>query len=86
MSAGGIVPRRPFRAAARYTLKNAQMRRNLQYATTIIREKRLRAVAELPNWEDLRDQGAALKDFSIVHLADLLLDLEAATHLLHLNR
>ncbi|WP_034388937.1 lactate utilization protein B [Deinococcus sp. YIM 77859] len=78
MSAGGIKPARPFSQAAQITLANAQMRRNLRHATTTIREKRLRAVAELPDWEALREEGAALKDFSLAHLADLLLDLEAA--------
>ncbi|WP_216326323.1 LutB/LldF family L-lactate oxidation iron-sulfur protein [Deinococcus aestuarii] len=78
MSAGGIVPQRTFQEAARATLANAQMRRNLQHATTTIREKRLRAVAELPDWEDLRIQGAAIKDHVMANLGDYLLDLEAA--------
>ena len=50
-----------FPAAARETLQNAQLRRNLGKATTTIREKRLRAVGELPDWEALRDAGAAIK-------------------------
>lgn len=78
MSAGGIVPRRTFQDAAHETLANAQMRRNLGHATTTIRDKRLRAVAELPDWEELRTQGAAVKDHALAHLADYLLDLEAA--------
>ena len=41
MSAGGIHPARPFPDAARDTLGDAQMRRNLRHATTTIREKRL---------------------------------------------
>ncbi|GBF06177.1 iron-sulfur cluster binding protein [Deinococcus aerius] len=78
MSAGGIVPRQSFQEAARVTLANAQMRRNLGHATTTIREKRLRAVSELPNWEELRDEGAALKDHVLANLGDYLLDLEAS--------
>ncbi|MEF2279451.1 LutB/LldF family L-lactate oxidation iron-sulfur protein [Deinococcus sp. YIM 134068] len=78
MSAGGIIPRKTFQDAAHETLSNAQMRRNLQHATTTIRDKRLRAVSELPDWEELRTQGAAVKDHALAHLGDYLLDLEAA--------
>lgn len=52
------------------------MRRNLRHATGTIREKRLRAVAELPNWEALRTQAAALKDAAMSNLAEHLLTLE----------
>ncbi len=78
MSAGGIRPARPFPDAARETLADHQMRRNLRHATTTIREKRARAVAELPDWEALRDEGAALKDAALADLATHLLDLEAS--------
>ena len=78
MSAGGIHPPRPFPDAARDTLGDAQMRRNLRHATTTIREKRLRAVAELPDWEAIRAQGAALKDATLADLAEHLLTLEAS--------
>nr|WP_246351649.1 lactate utilization protein B [Deinobacterium chartae] len=54
------------------------MRRNLRHATTTIRDKRQRAVSELPDWEALRDEGAALKDHALANLGELLLDLEAA--------
>jgi L-lactate utilization protein LutB len=50
-----------FPAAAHETLQNAQLRRNLGKATTTIRAKRLRAIGELPDWEALRDAGAAIK-------------------------
>lgn len=78
MSAGGIHPALPFPEAARDTLQDAQMRRNLKHATTTIREKRLRAVAELPDWEALRTRGAALKDAALSDLAEQLLTLETA--------
>ncbi|MGY2893996.1 LutB/LldF family L-lactate oxidation iron-sulfur protein [Deinococcus sp. UYEF24] len=76
MSAGGIHPARPFPAAAHDTLQDSQMRRNLRHATGTIREKRLRAVAELPDWEALRTQAAALKDAAMSNLAEHLLTLE----------
>ena len=78
MSAGGIKPARPFQEAAKTTLANAQMRRNLRHATGTIREKRLRAVAELPDWEDLRTQAAAIKDRVLGDLAEQLLTLEGS--------
>ncbi|WP_202630356.1 lactate utilization protein B [Deinococcus alpinitundrae] len=78
MSAGGIRPPRPFPDAARETLQDTQMRRNLKHATTTIREKRLRAVAELPDWEEIRTRGAALKDVALADLAEHLLMLEAS--------
>ncbi|MDB5045481.1 MAG: hypothetical protein JWQ08_1531 [Deinococcus sp.] len=78
MSAGGLHPAKPFPDAARETLEDAQMRRNLRHATTTIREKRLRAVEEVPNWEDIRTQGAAVKDAVLDDLAEHLLTLEAS--------
>ncbi len=50
-----------FQTAARSSLADSQLRRNLGKATTLIREKRLRAVAEVPDWEALRDAGEAIK-------------------------
>ena len=76
MSGGGIRPDRSFREAAKATLGDAQMRRNLRHATTTIREKRARAVAELPNWEALRLAGAAIKDEALSRLETLLPELE----------
>lgn len=78
MSRGGIKPAKPFPKAAHDTLENAQMRRNLRHATTTIREKRLRAIQELPNWEAIRREGEALKDEALSNLGTLLPQLEAA--------
>ena len=78
MSGGGIHPEKPFREAAKATLADAQMRRNLRHATTTIREKRARAVAELPDWEALRVAGAAIKDEALANLTTLLPQLEEA--------
>ena len=52
-----------FQSAARVTLADAQLRRNIGKATGLIRAKRERAVAELPDWEAAArrrrgDQGA----------------------------
>jgi L-lactate dehydrogenase complex protein LldF len=78
MSGGGIKPKDSFAVAAHETLNNSQMRRNLGRATTTIREKRLRAVSELSDWESIRSQGAAIKDEAMANLAQNLLALEAS--------
>ncbi|HEX6869154.1 MAG TPA: hypothetical protein VF119_10140, partial [Candidatus Limnocylindrales bacterium] len=44
----------PFPVAARTALADDQLRRNLRHATTTIRTKRARAVAERDDWEELR--------------------------------
>jgi L-lactate dehydrogenase complex protein LldF len=67
-----------FPAAARETLADAQLRRNLGKATSTIRAKRLRAVSELPDWEALRDAGEAIKSRAMATLPEQLERLEAA--------
>jgi L-lactate dehydrogenase complex protein LldF len=67
----------PFPEAARAALGDAQLRRNLRHATTTIRTKRGRAVAERPDWEALRLAGAAIKDDVIARWPDLLEQLES---------
>jgi L-lactate dehydrogenase complex protein LldF len=67
-----------FPVGAREALRDSQLRRNLNHATTTIREKRARAVAELPDWEDLRLAGAGIKDDVGQHLDRYLLQFEEA--------
>jgi L-lactate dehydrogenase complex protein LldF len=67
-----------FPAAAREALGDAQLRHNLRHATTTIRAKRAAVVAELPDWEELRDAGAAIKDRALATLPEQLERLEAA--------
>ena len=73
------VPRAvPFPAAAREALGDSQLRHNLGEATRAIREKRADAVAEMPDWEELRAAGAAVKDRVLRHLDRYLVQLEAS--------
>jgi L-lactate dehydrogenase complex protein LldF len=65
-----------FQVAARSALADSQLRRNLGKATTLIREKRLRAVGELPDWEALRDAGEAIKARAMATLPEQLERLE----------
>ncbi len=57
-----------FQTAARQTLRDAQLRRNLRRATSTIREKRARAVQELGDWEQLREAGRRIKEQAVRHL------------------
>jgi L-lactate dehydrogenase complex protein LldF len=67
-----------FPTAARRTLADSQQRRNIGKATSTIRAKRERAVGELPDWEALRDAGAAIKARAMATLPEQLERLEAS--------
>jgi L-lactate dehydrogenase complex protein LldF len=67
-----------FPVAARAALADTQLRHNLAHATHSIRDKRAAAVAELPDWEQLREAGRGLKDRVMRHLDEYLSELEAA--------
>jgi L-lactate dehydrogenase complex protein LldF len=67
-----------FPVAAREALADTQLRHNLARATHTIRDKRAKVVAEVPDWEELRQAGADLKDATLAGLADHLEQLEAA--------
>ncbi|MGO9975494.1 MAG: LutB/LldF family L-lactate oxidation iron-sulfur protein [Solirubrobacteraceae bacterium] len=51
-----------FPDAAARALEDSQLRHNLRNATHTIRDKRGRAVAEVPEWEQLRRDAARIKD------------------------
>jgi L-lactate dehydrogenase complex protein LldF len=65
-----------FPQAARSELANPQLRANLAKATSTIRAKRAAVVAELPDWEQLRDAGAAIKARAMATLPEQLERLE----------
>ncbi|WP_081685690.1 lactate utilization protein B [Candidatus Solirubrobacter pratensis] len=67
-----------FPDAARVTLGDSQLRRNVGKATALIRGKRERVVAELPDWQALRDAGAAIKARAMATLPEQLERLEEA--------
>lgn len=73
--------RRPlptFQASAKQALANTQLRRNLYKATHTIRAKRGQVVGEMPDWQELREAGRALKERALRHLDTYLLELEAS--------
>jgi L-lactate dehydrogenase complex protein LldF len=57
-----------FPKAARIALADSQLRRNLGHATRTIRAKRARVVAEVDDWEALREAGAEIKARTLRHL------------------
>jgi len=74
---GNLFEETPFADYAREELKNTQLRANLAHATHSIRDKRLRVVSELPDWEQLRDAGSAVKESVMADLPALLEEFEA---------
>jgi L-lactate dehydrogenase complex protein LldF len=65
-----------FSQAAVEALGDRQLRANLRNATETIREKRARATSELPEWEELRDAGQAIKAEVIAQLDKYLEEFE----------
>ena len=73
---GQLRQEAPFPVAAASALADSQLRRNLGHATSTIRAKRAAAVAEVPDWAELRAAGAAIKDDVLAHLDRYLMQLE----------
>ncbi|MFI1188322.1 LutB/LldF family L-lactate oxidation iron-sulfur protein [Streptomyces californicus] len=67
-----------FPDAARASLADTTLRRNLRRATSTIRDRRLAATSELDNWEQLRAAGEAIKREALRHLDHYLVRLETA--------
>jgi L-lactate dehydrogenase complex protein LldF len=57
-----------FAEAARHTLQDSQQRLNIRKATTTIRAKREQVVAEMEDWERLREAGKRIKERAMRHL------------------
>ncbi|MEV6367934.1 lactate utilization protein B [Micromonospora musae] len=75
---GHLRGEEPFPAAARRGLADPQLRRNLGHATTTIRAKSGAVIGELPDWQALREAGAAIKTDVLARLPELLEQLEVA--------
>ena len=74
---GEILLNTPFPESAREQLGNGQMRANIRRATHTIRAKRAGVVEELPDWQELRAAGSALKQSVMADLPALLERLES---------
>jgi L-lactate dehydrogenase complex protein LldF len=66
----------PFPEGARAALSDPQLRTNLGRATSTIRARRRAVIAELPDFEELRESAEALKNEALDHLDVLLVELE----------
>jgi L-lactate dehydrogenase complex protein LldF len=71
-------PATSFPEAARAALGDGQLRRNLGAATARIRERRGHVVAELPDWEPLREAARAIKADVLANLERYLVQFEDA--------
>ncbi|AXC11728.1 putative L-lactate dehydrogenase, Iron-sulfur cluster-binding subunit YkgF [Acidisarcina polymorpha] len=71
-------PQGDFPTAAHQLLKDSQLRKNVRHATNVINAKRAIVVGEMPDWEHLRDAGSAIKQHTLDHLDQYLLEFEAA--------
>jgi L-lactate dehydrogenase complex protein LldF len=67
-----------FPSLAHKALQNTQLRSNIRKATGTIRARTARVTGELPDWQDLRDAGAAIKAATMRDLDRHLLDLETS--------
>ena len=65
-----------FRENANAALADVQLRGALKNATSLFGERRKEAAANLPNWEDLRNQARAIKDEALLHLDRYLEEFE----------
>lgn len=65
-----------FPKAAAGALKDEQMRRSVGNATRTIRSRRATVVDEIPDWEELREAGRAIKANAMARLGELLPMLE----------
>ena len=76
--AGHLRGDRTFPAAAADAVADSQLRRNIGHATATIRAKRAAVVGEVPDWQELREAGRAIKAETMAHLDAYLLQFEAA--------
>jgi L-lactate dehydrogenase complex protein LldF len=75
-SGGNVVAHEDFPHASKRELKDEQLRTNLRHATHTIRDKRLRVVGELSDWEELRTSGSEIKAHAMSRLPELLEEFE----------
>ncbi|WP_144837461.1 LUD domain-containing protein, partial [Kocuria rosea] len=73
---GNLHAQTAFPAAAKAEMGNTQMRANIRHATHTIRGKRAAVTGELPDWEELRSAGSAIKEQVMANLPHLLEEFE----------
>jgi L-lactate dehydrogenase complex protein LldF len=71
-------PQGDFPAAAHEAMQDSQLRRNVRHATSVVIAKRAKVVAEMPDWQQLRDAGSAIRQHALDHLDEYLLQFESS--------
>jgi L-lactate dehydrogenase complex protein LldF len=79
VSATSLDPRTAptFPMAAKAMLGDTQLRRNVRHATDVIQNKRARVVAEMPDWQQLRETGKQIRQHTMQYLDLYLEEFEA---------
>jgi L-lactate dehydrogenase complex protein LldF len=79
MSSVGLDPKTAptFPMAAKTALGNTQLRKNVRHATDVIQAKRARVVAEMPDWQNLREAGKQIRQHTMENLDFYLEEFEA---------
>jgi len=65
-----------FQHAAKASLENAQLRRNVRHATDVIRSKRAKVVGEMSDWQQLCQSASEIKTHALRHLDRYLVQFE----------
>jgi L-lactate dehydrogenase complex protein LldF len=66
-----------FPMAARAAMSDTQLRNNVRHATEVIQTKRARVVAEMPDWQQLREAGKQIRQHTMQYLDAYLEEFEA---------
>lgn len=67
-----------FQKAALPLLDDSQLRMNVRHATEVIQRKRALVAGEMPDWQALRDAASGIKQRTLLHLDEYLLQFETA--------
>ena len=70
MSGAALDPRTApkFQVAAKALMGDSQLRKNVRHATKVIQTKRAKVVAEMPDWQELRESGKQIRKHTMRHL------------------
>ena len=65
-----------FQVAAKGLLTDSQLRKNVRHATGVIQTKRANVVAEMPDWQELRESARQIKQHTLENLDHYLIEFE----------
>ena len=65
-----------FQVAAKGLLTDSQLRKNVRHATGVIQTKRANVVAEMPDWQELRESARQIKQHTLENLDHYLVEFE----------